>query len=102
MEEIRINKYLSQCGFCSRREADRLLEEGRVEINGQCALVGAKVTPQDSVKVDGKPISNEAKEIVIAKMENSAVRANKDGGKDVADFFEEIYARVLALSKSEC
>lgn len=66
MEEIRINKYLSQCGFCSRREADRLLEEGRVEINGQCALVGAKVTPQDSVKVDGKPISNEAKEIVIA------------------------------------
>ena len=42
-----------------------------------------------------------AKEIVIAKMENSAVRANKDGGKDVADFFEEIYARVLALSKSE-
>lgn len=43
-----------------------------------------------------------AKEIVIAKMGNSAVRANKDGGKDIADFFEEIYTRVLALSKSEC
>ena len=41
------------------------------------------------------------KEIVVAKMENPAVRANKDGGKDVADFFEEIYNRVLALSKSE-
>lgn len=41
-----------------------------------------------------------AKEIVIAKMESSAVKANKDGGKDVADFFEEIYNRVLALSES--
>lgn len=50
----RLNKFLSETGFCSRREADRLIEEGRVTINGNVPEMGTKVTPDDEVRVDGK------------------------------------------------
>jgi len=50
----RINKFLSESGFCSRREADKLLEEGRITINGNVPEMGTKVSPSDEVRVDGK------------------------------------------------
>ena len=50
----RINKFLSESGFCSRREADKLLEEGRITINGNIPEMGTKVSPSDEVRVDGK------------------------------------------------
>lgn len=59
MEEtqgIRINKYLSEVGFCSRREADKLLEAGRITLNGKIPEIGTKVKPADIVLVDGKPV----------------------------------------------
>jgi 23S rRNA pseudouridine2604 synthase len=56
-EGTRINKYLSEVGFCSRREADKLIEQGRVKINGRVPEMGTKVTAQDLVEVDGKSIS---------------------------------------------
>tara|TARA_Y100001934_G_scaffold271034_1_gene356924 strand:+ start:491 stop:1309 length:819 start_codon:yes stop_codon:yes gene_type:complete len=49
----RINKYLSEVGFCSRRKADKLIEEGRVTLNGAVPEVGTKVAPGDEVRVDG-------------------------------------------------
>lgn len=52
----RINKYLSEVGYCSRREADRLIAEGRVMINGEIPEMGTKISDKDSVTVDGKPI----------------------------------------------
>lgn len=52
----RINKYLSEVGFCSRREADRLIADGRVMINGEIPEMGTKISDDDSVTVDGKPI----------------------------------------------
>ena len=52
----RINKFLSECGFCSRREADKLLEEGRITINGVVPEMGTKVSIDDEVRVDGKLI----------------------------------------------
>lgn len=55
-ELIRINKYLSQAGVCSRRQADVLIKEGRVEIDGEAASSGAKVREGQKVTVDGKPI----------------------------------------------
>lgn len=54
----RINKYLSEAGFCSRRAADKLIDEGRVTINGNIPEMGTKVAPDDVVAVDGKPIKN--------------------------------------------
>lgn len=65
--ETRINKYLSEVGFCSRREADRLLEEGRITINGKKPEMGTKVTDQDEICVDGKNIKKtEDKPVYIA------------------------------------
>ncbi|HSZ72026.1 MAG TPA: 23S rRNA pseudouridine(2604) synthase RluF, partial [Cytophagaceae bacterium] len=55
-ESKRINKFIRESGFCSRREADKLIETGRVTINGKLPEVGTKVTPSDEVRVDGKLI----------------------------------------------
>lgn len=54
----RINKYLSEVGYCSRREADKLIEAGRVTINGTVPEMGTKIAPNDIVHVDGKEIIN--------------------------------------------
>ena len=56
LSPVRINKYLSEIGFCSRRAADKLIEEGRVTINGAVPEMGTKVTKDDVVAVDGKPV----------------------------------------------
>ena len=64
--EVRINKYLSESGFCSRREADRLIEQGRVLINGEHAQIGSKIRETDVVTVDGKGIKNNAKMVYLA------------------------------------
>lgn len=61
---VRINKYLSQAGFCSRREADKLLDQGRVTINGNYIEMGTKVNPGDQVFVDGNLVVNETEEKV--------------------------------------
>lgn len=52
MEPKRLNKFISDSGFCSRREADRLIEEGRVTVNGKEPDAGTKVTPKDKIRVD--------------------------------------------------
>ncbi len=56
-ESVRINKYLSEVGFCSRREADKLIEAGKVTINGKVPEMGTKVLKGDEVRVKGKLIS---------------------------------------------
>ncbi|HZW98386.1 MAG TPA: pseudouridine synthase [Bacillota bacterium] len=56
MEKIRINRYISSSGFCSRREADRLIAAGQVTLNGQAAQLGDIVDFKDIVKVDGRRI----------------------------------------------
>jgi 23S rRNA pseudouridine2604 synthase len=62
--ETRINKFLSESGYCSRRAADRLIEEGRVTINGKVPEMGTKVQPGDQVEVDGKAINKIEEEFV--------------------------------------
>ena len=66
MESIRINKYLSEAGVCSRREADKLIKEGRVSINGSHALLGSVVSEGDEVRVDENLIVGSAKKVLIA------------------------------------
>lgn len=58
-DEIRLNKYIGESGFCSRREADRLIEVGAVTIDGKVAAMGTKVAKGQIVKVNGKRIDNE-------------------------------------------
>ncbi len=63
-KQTRINKYLSEVGYCSRRAADKLIDQGRVTINGKVPEMGTKITDRDEIRVDGEPIS-EPKEKAI-------------------------------------
>tara|TARA_B100001250_G_scaffold283367_1_gene245528 strand:- start:775 stop:1461 length:687 start_codon:yes stop_codon:yes gene_type:complete len=65
-EKIRINKFLSEAGFCSRRGADKIISQGRVYINGKIAVLGSKVSRDDLVKVDGELINKIEEKIYIA------------------------------------
>jgi len=64
LEEKRVNKYLSEVGFCSRRRADEYISLGRVYINGKIAELGSKVSVNDEIKVDGEIIQNNNKKRV--------------------------------------
>ena len=64
--ETRLNKYLAQCGICSRRDADKLIEQNAVTVNGKTALPGMKVTEGDDVRVRGKSISSREKKVILA------------------------------------
>lgn len=66
MEEMRLNKYLASCGICSRRDADKLIEQGVVTVNGQTAVQGMKVTAQDEVLVRGKKVAGRDRTVVLA------------------------------------
>jgi len=67
MELTRINKYLSEVGFCSRRAADKLIDAGRVTINGKVPEMGTKISIKDEVHVDGKLITkNKNKNVYLA------------------------------------
>lgn len=71
--ETRINKYLSEIGFCSRREADKLLEKGRITINGKVPELGTKVKTGDTVAVDGEQVG-------VRKKKHTYIALNKPKG----------------------
>lgn len=77
-EPKRINKYISETGFCSRRAADKLVESGRVSVNGKIAEVGTKISDGDSVSVDGKPIGTSAKKVYLAFNKPTLVTCTTD------------------------
>ena len=62
---VRLNKFIAEAGVASRRAADRIIEEGRVTLNGETAVLGDRVQPGDRVCVDGKPISKDTGGTVI-------------------------------------
>lgn len=64
-KEIRLNKFLSDAGVCSRRQADLLIEEKRVTINGVTSVTGQKVSPNDRVAVNGKPIQVQEERVLL-------------------------------------
>ena len=65
-QEVRLNKYLSEAGVCSRREADRLIEEGKVFVDGVRAENGRKVTDEMEITVNGKRCSRGQKMVLLA------------------------------------
>ena len=66
MESVRINKYLSEAGICSRREADRQLEAGNIYINNQMAKPGDRVNPGDEVRVNGQVVHRKEAPVLLA------------------------------------
>ena len=65
-EPVRLNKYLSEAGVCSRREADRLIEDGKVTVDGRIAQTGKRIIPGQVVKVGAKVVSRQDEMIVLA------------------------------------
>ncbi|WP_256936105.1 23S rRNA pseudouridine(2604) synthase RluF, partial [Vibrio diabolicus] len=84
----RLNKFISETGFCSRREADRLIEQGRVTINGNKPEMGTKVLPGDDVCVDGKPVAAKEKPIYIALNKPTGITCTteRDVPGNIVDF----------------
>ena len=95
---MRIQKYLSQCGVCSRREAEKRILEGRVSINGAPAEIGADVTESDRIVVDGKAVKGAAEEKVVLAMNKPkgylCTNEDKFGGKTVFELLREPYSQM--------
>ncbi|MBB79118.1 MAG: 23S rRNA pseudouridine synthase F [Crocinitomicaceae bacterium] len=66
MKLKRLNKAISETGFCSRRDADRLIEKGKVRVNGEIATLGERVRPEDSIKINNKLITKKSNKIYLA------------------------------------
>lgn len=66
MEKERLNKYLAACGLCSRRDADRLIAQGRVEVDGKKAETGMQVSGREHITVNGKPLHGKEEKVVLA------------------------------------
>lgn len=87
--EVRINKYLSAAGFCSRREADRLVEAGRVSIDGFIAGMGDKVSDGQKVQVDNKDISVEKEKILLVFNKPAGIvctTTDSQGANNIVDY----------------
>ena len=77
-EEMRLNRYLSAAGVCSRREADRIIGEGRVRVNGIPASLGMVIREEDRVFVDGKLVQSTKREIFLAVNKPAGVVVTTD------------------------
>ena len=104
MEEMRLQKYLALCGVASRRACEEIMLAGRVTVNGKVAdQLGVKVTENDDVKVDGKPVKQSSKKIYI--MVNKPVgvvttMGDNHGRPTVAQLYEnEIRERIYPVGR---
>ncbi len=82
-ELIRLNKYLSSVGACSRRDGDRFIDEGRIFVNGKKAEKGMKVSGDEKITIDGKPIAAGGKKVMLVYYKpRGIVCSTKDQGKE--------------------
>ncbi len=95
-DAIRLNKYLSNHGYCSRREADRLIEKGKVYVNDEIATLGTKVSSSDDVRVEGRDRKKPPKKIYILLNKpvgyiTTTDRRKQDNVMELIDLEERVY-----------
>lgn len=78
MELKRLNKAIAETGFCSRREADRLIEQGVVKLNGKKVVLGDKVAPGDTISVRGKVITEEKEKVYLIFNKPTGIECTTD------------------------
>ncbi|MBQ9608611.1 MAG: pseudouridine synthase [Lachnospiraceae bacterium] len=94
-EGIRLNKYLSEAGVCSRRQADKLIEEGKVTVDGEIANLGTKVMPGVKVCCDGRPVKFDKNTVIYAyNKPNGYVCTSKEADKDSIFNYTEFPVKV--------
>ena len=106
METTRLNKYISEAGICSRRAADKLIEEGKVLIDGVVAGVGDKVGEGQVVTINGQVINPDTEKVVLAYnkpigIECTADKTNKDNIIDAVNYPKRV-VNVGRLDKNSC
>ena len=100
--EVRINKFISQSGICSRREADKLIKKGVVHVNGEkCLTLGAKIKIEDKVEVNGKIVNPERKVYILLNKPKDFITTRKDthNRKTVFDLLKGIKERVFYVGR---
>ncbi|NBH84450.1 pseudouridine synthase [bacterium C-53] len=89
---IRLNKFLSDAGVCSRREADRLVEAGRVRIGGRAAVLGEKVSGEEEILVDGTPVKGGSRKVILAYHKPAGiVCSSKNQGKEKNNIVDAVH-----------
>ena len=86
---IRLNKYLSDAGVCSRREADRLVENGKVMVDGEVAVMGMQIRPGQKVVCDGKPVGEKEKPVFLIVNKPRGIvctTSDKDHAENIVEF----------------
>lgn len=99
---LRLQKYLAECGVASRRASEKLIEAGRVSVNGETATIGAKIDPEhDDVQVDGKAVGQDEKVYVVLNKPEGTVTTVKDthGRKTVLHWVKGVRARVFPVGR---
>lgn len=90
-EAVRLNKFLSESGFCSRREADRLIEAGKVKVDGLTASMGMKVKPGQQVEADGTVIGGKDRPVVLLVNKPRGIvctTSDKDRAENIVEFLD--------------
>ncbi|MFP4501778.1 MAG: pseudouridine synthase [Candidatus Hydrogenedentota bacterium] len=99
---VRLQKYLAECGVASRRASERLIEAGRVTVNGQAAALGQNITPgQDAIHLDGRIVARDEKVYVVLNKPEGVVSTAKDthGRKTVLDCLPGVPGRVFPVGR---
>ena len=91
----RINKFLSEIGYCSRRHADRLIDQGRVKVNGEIPLIGTKIFENDEIKVNGKLVYKDKKKNKARALLESVINTSPRSGNIVEDWEQINKAKAL-------
>ena len=102
--KVRLNKYISQSGLCSRREADNLIKQGQVKVNGSlCNELGSKVNINDLVQINNRPIKPEKNIYILLNKPKDYITSNKDtqNRKIVFDLIKEILWTYTPREKSK-
>lgn len=89
--EIRLNKFLSESGICSRREADRLIEAGKVLVDGTVAAMGMKIHPGQRVVCDGTPVGEKDRPVLLAVNKPRGIvctTSDKDRAENIVGFLQ--------------
>ena len=100
--KIRINKFISQSGICSRREADNLIKRGLVFINGvKCDQLGKKISSKDKIEIKGKEIKPEKKTYILLNKPKDFITTHKDthGRRTVFELLKGIEERVFHVGR---
>ena len=102
-EEMRLQKYLARCGVASRRACEKLIEQGKVAVNGTVVTtLGSKVVPGDTVTVDGAPVKEERKKVYIMlnKPEGYVTTVSDEQGRStVMELIEDVHQRVYPVGR---